>query len=156
MRLALLALVAAATAGAQPVPDVLPRLRGPELAVAGPAPVLLAPADWEPRPALVAAGIALDGVLLVGGTAVAVWTAVAVSDALPEAGLAAPAVIGMGGLVVLGGTALAVVGGLDLVRVARGDDPFLARMFDPTRPTRRRPPPRFPPPGRPPWSPPRF
>jgi hypothetical protein len=156
MRLALLALLAAATASAQPVRDALPRLGGPELAVAGPSAVVLAPADWEPPPALVAAGIALDGVLLVGGTVVAVWMAVAISDALPEAGLAAPAVIGMGGLFVIGGTALAVVGGLDLIRVARGDDPFLARLFDPTRPRRGRPPPRFPPPGRPPWSPPRY
>jgi hypothetical protein len=155
MRPALLALLVA-TASAQPVPDALPRLGGPELAVAGPSAVLLAPAGWEPPPALVAAGIAFDGVLLVGGTVVAVWTAVAIADALPEAGLAAPAVIGIGGLVAIGGTALAVVGGLDLLRVARGDAPFLARMFDPTRPRRGRPPPRFPPPCRPPWSPPRY
>ncbi|PAP78465.1 hypothetical protein [Rubrivirga marina] len=159
MRLALLSALLAVGASAQPTASALPRLTGSDAAPSlAPEPgiTLVTAADWEPPPALVAAGIALDGVFLVGGTAFAVWMAVGIAEGLPEAGLAAPALIGVGGLLVLTSGAAAIVGGIDLLRVARGDAPFLARMFDPNRPRPRRPPAQFPPPGRPPWSPPQY
>lgn len=159
MRPTLLMLLFASVASAQPTASALPELAGPDLLLSSRSEsgvVLFTPSDWEPPQALVVAGIALDGVLVGGGIGVAVWTAVAVSDALPEAGLAAPAVIGLGGLIALMGAGAAVAGGVDLIRVAHGGDPSLARMFDPTRAPRRRASPPFPPPGRPPWGPPRY
>ena len=111
--------------------------------------MVLAPADWEPPPGLYVAGVAVDVVGVLGGSAVAGLGLYALTQ-LDEAGLGAPAVLGVGFMLVVAGGAALGAGTYDLARVARGDDPWLARTFDPTRPRSGRYPPRYP---RPPYGP---
>ena len=104
--------------------------------------------DWDAPPSLYWTGVALEVGVLAGGGYLLVQGVRALS-VVDEAGLAAPVILILGGVLTLtAGTAVGLAA-TDLVRVLRGDDPALARLFDPTRP---RPiPPRYPvpPPGTP-------
>ena len=115
-------------------------------------------ADGEAPPALYWTGVALDAAALAGGTYLLVQgvrlyrladAASGEGDVTLGLGPMLAALTGIGALTV-GGGAVAVAG-YDLVRVLRGDDPWLARLVDPTRLPPGGGPPRFPPPPRPPY-----
>ena len=110
---------------------------------------LAASSDWEPPPALYWTGVGVDAVVLVGGGYLFVQGLRALS-VVDDAGLAAPLILLFGGVVtVVGGTA-AGLAGYDLARVLGGDNPALARLFDPGHPVPPPGPPRYPVPGPPP------
>ncbi|WP_412060860.1 hypothetical protein [Rubrivirga sp. IMCC45206] len=130
MRYLLVALiVVVADARAQPVRFALPQLVGADASLAV-EPVLV-PVDDESDAYV--AGIVVDVVGVVGGSALAIRTAIAVRDAVTPAGLFAPMIFGAGAIVVIIGAAVAVASGVDLVHVIRGGDPWLARRFDSSR-----------------------
>ena len=149
MRVLLLVLLASGATLAQPV--VSSQAVGPAVPGAEPlaAHVAVVGADgWEAPPALYWAGVGLDATALAGGTYLLVQS-VRVIDALDDGegpGLGGGIVyaFGLGGAML--GTGVAGAALYDLARVLRGDDPFLARVFDPTRPLPGGPPPRYPPP----------
>lgn len=131
--LAVAALCLAAPAVGQPVagptaPTVDAALRA-DLGLAAPAPA----ADREAPPALYWAGVGFDVAAVAGGTYLLVQGArlLAASDDVEWAGQV-PAVL-FGTLGVTLGALAAGFGGYDLVRVARGADPMLARALDPSR-----------------------
>ncbi|WP_420456602.1 hypothetical protein [Rubrivirga sp.] len=111
---------------------------------------LLVAADWEAPPVLYWAGVAVDVGVLVGGAYVLVQSArlLAAADDGPWPGQLPAVLFGSMGVVI--GVTTVGFAVYDLVRVLRGDDPALARLFDPTRPLPGGGP-RFPPPPRPPY-----
>ena len=161
-RLAALALLLAPALVAQPV---LPRAEDATAALRpwGEPAAHPAPSEWEPPAALYWTGVALDAAVIAGGAYLLVkgvqfyrlGTGASGGDD-PTLGLG-PALVtltGIGGIVIGGGAV--AVSGYDLARVLRGDAPWLARLFDPTRlPDRSRLPiPPHTPPQRPPGLPP--
>ena len=140
--LAVLLVSAAASASAQPV---APRVLDATDAVGLP---LGSSDEWEAPRVLYWAGVALDATALAAGAYTVVLGALLVdaSDA-DDAGAGAFAGAVFGPFFLILGSAVVGVTAYDLIRVLRGDDPALARVFDPTRPLPPPGPPRFPVPG---------
>ena len=154
MRALVLAVLASSGALSQPVVTSLavgPAVPGAEpLAVR----VVVAGADeWEAPPALYWGGVGLDAVVLAGGTYVLVQGLRLLDIADEEGAGAGGFVVAMFGGIFAGvGVTAMGISGYDLVRVLAGDDPALARLFDPTRPVPGPPLPPYPSP-RPPTHP---
>lgn len=134
MRVLVFALLATGSVLAQPVAAsyaIGPAIPGVEpLAVR----VVAAPDGWEAPPALYWTGVGLDAVVLAGGAYVLVQGLRLLDAANDErAGLGAPVLALAGVLGVSVGGVMAGFALYDGVRVVGGDDPALARLFDPTR-----------------------
>ena len=153
-RLLLVAVFAACAASAQPV--VNSRAVGaevPNVALAASPGRVAAPAQWAAPPGLYWAVVAVDAAALAGGAYLLVQGVRLLGLAGDEsAGFGAVPVAMFGGMALGVGAGAVVWGGYDAVRVLSGDDPALARLFDPTRPPPAVPPRPHPfpePPGRP-------
>ncbi len=126
LRRVLIAVVLAAPCARAQQADALPVLVGADVAVAealglGASPLARAavPSD-APRSPTYWLAVGVDVAVTAGGLALLGASAVALAD--PDGFSALPAM-----LVAVTGATLAVAGGVDLVRVARGEDPFLLR-----------------------------
>ena len=152
MRTLILALLAASAAVAQPV---VSSSAVPVAALgAEPLAARVAAADgWEAPSGLYWAGVGLDVTVLAGGAYVLVQGLRLLDAAGREDAGAGGIVVAMFGAMGVGvGVGTVALSGYDLVRVLAGDDPALARLFDPTRPVPPAPPRPYPypePPARP-------
>ena len=138
LRLAALALIFGPSLAAQPV---VPQAEGAThlLSAWGEPALPVSQSEWEAPPALYWTGVGLDVAALAGGTYILVQSVRALraidgSEPDPTLGIGPMLVVVLGTAgAVLGGGAVAV-STYDLARVAGGDDPWLARLFDPARP----------------------
>ncbi len=108
--------------------------------------------DWQAPPALYWAGVTLDAAVL-GSGAYLVVVGAQLAGASNDEGSGPGAIVGamFGPFFMVLGSAMAGVATYDLIRVLRGDDPILARSFNPNRRLPPPGPPRYPIPGRPPY-----